>query len=124
MGSFLAILAAVKAKACDMSISSQWANLLANILLYQASQLTSVDGQDLKVPFQGLRSGLANLKGIRLVSPLMNSMGSKLPIGPRKNWNSSATLGIATWWVRCYRGGKSRIERKKNQIYEEKKGFS
>jgi hypothetical protein len=53
----------------------------------------------------------------------MNSVGSKFPIGPRKNWNSLATLGIATWWVRCYRGRKSRIERKKNKIYEEKKGF-
>jgi hypothetical protein len=104
--SSLAMSATVKAKAWDMPISSQWVDLLADILLYQAGQLFSADGQDLKVFFQELRSGLANLKGIRLVSPLINFVGSRLPIGPRKNWNSSVMLGIATWWVRCYKRRK------------------
>jgi hypothetical protein len=65
--------------------------------MYQAGQLFLGDGQDLKVFFQRPKLGLVNLKGIRLVSPLINSMGSKLPIGPRKNWYSSVILGIATW---------------------------
>ncbi len=107
-----------------MLISSQWVDLLADTLLYQAGQLFSADSQDLKVFFQQLRSGLANRKGMWLVSPLMNSVGSKSPIGPRKNWNLSVMLGIATWWVRCYKGGKSGIEWEKNQICEVKKGFS
>jgi hypothetical protein len=79
------MFAAVMAKARAMPISSRRSDLLANILLYHAGQLFSADGQDLKVPFQALRSMLANLKGIRLVSPFINSVGSKLPIGSRKN---------------------------------------
>jgi hypothetical protein len=38
----------------------------------------------LKVFFQRPKLGLANLKGIRLVLALMNSVGSRLSIGPRK----------------------------------------
>ena len=85
ISSSLAISAIVKAKAWDMLILSQWVSLLADTLIYQAAQLFSDDGQDLKVFFQRVKSGLANLKGVRLVSPFMNSVGSRLPIGPRKN---------------------------------------
>ena len=95
--------AIVRARAWLIPISSQWACLLADIRLYHTGQLFSREGQDLKVFFQWLVFGLADLKGVLLVSAMINSVGSRLPIGPRKYCWSCNRLGTATRLERCYK---------------------
>lgn len=84
MGSSLAISATVKAKLLAIPSFFQCICLLADTLLYHSGQFLSAVGQDLKVFVQWFKLGLANLKGTLLVSALINSVGSGLPIGPRK----------------------------------------
>ena len=54
---------------------------------------------------------MVNLKGILLVSPMMNSVRSELPTRLRKLWFSCDRLGIAARLEKCYKS--KAIQRKR-----------
>lgn len=115
MGSSLAISATVKAKLLAIPSSSQCVCLLADTLLYHSGQFLLVVGQDSKVFVQWFKLGLANLKGTLLVSALINSVGSELPIGPRNTDLDELDLGLLS------DEKDATIERRKRENYEGEK---